>query len=113
MACDTILNLLLKKDEVELKLDESAFVDLLKALVYWSGTIQYIQYVDWLNKFLLDMWPFLEKFNYSRRDFISRHVLCDSSSQIICLCGFDHGLLIGMSSYRAFHLLLLLIEDGI
>lgn len=36
LACDTIMNLLLKKDEVQLTLDESAFVDLLKALAYWS-----------------------------------------------------------------------------
>ncbi|XP_061341028.1 uncharacterized protein LOC133287430 [Gastrolobium bilobum] len=37
LACDTIMNLLLKKDKVQLVLDESAFVDLLKALAYWSA----------------------------------------------------------------------------
>ncbi|KAJ1413152.1 Neurochondrin [Sesbania bispinosa] len=37
LACDTIMNLLLKKDKVQLMLDESAFVDLLKALACWSG----------------------------------------------------------------------------
>lgn len=36
LACDTIMNLLLKKDKVRLMLHESAFVDLLKALAYWS-----------------------------------------------------------------------------
>lgn len=36
LACDTIMNLLLKKDEVPIMLDESAIVDLLKALAYWS-----------------------------------------------------------------------------
>ncbi|GAU23110.1 hypothetical protein TSUD_305570, partial [Trifolium subterraneum] len=43
MACDTILNLLLKKDEVQLKLDESAFADLLKALAYWSENTKDMQ----------------------------------------------------------------------
>ncbi|KAI4337280.1 hypothetical protein L6164_015716 [Bauhinia variegata] len=38
LACDTTLNLLLKKDKVDLMLNESAFVDLLKALAYWSVT---------------------------------------------------------------------------
>ncbi|GAU41731.1 hypothetical protein TSUD_349920 [Trifolium subterraneum] len=33
LACDTIMNLLLNKDKL---LDESAFVDLLKVLAYWS-----------------------------------------------------------------------------
>ncbi|XP_019417134.1 PREDICTED: neurochondrin isoform X2 [Lupinus angustifolius] len=36
LACDTAMNLLLKKDKVQLMLDELNFVDLLKALVYWS-----------------------------------------------------------------------------
>ncbi|XP_058785918.1 uncharacterized protein LOC131660650 [Vicia villosa] len=36
LACDTIMNLLLKKNKVQFILDESAFVDLLKALAYWS-----------------------------------------------------------------------------
>ncbi|CAL0319142.1 unnamed protein product [Lupinus luteus] len=36
LACDTTMNLLLKKDKVQLMLDELNFVDLLKALVYWS-----------------------------------------------------------------------------
>ncbi|TKY53795.1 neurochondrin protein [Spatholobus suberectus] len=36
LACDTIMNLLLKKDKVQIMLDESAIVDLLKALAYWS-----------------------------------------------------------------------------
>ncbi|CAL5204978.1 unnamed protein product [Lathyrus oleraceus] len=36
LACDTIMNLLLKKNKVQFMLDESAFVDLLKALAYWS-----------------------------------------------------------------------------
>ncbi|KAK7345934.1 hypothetical protein VNO77_16550 [Canavalia gladiata] len=36
LACDTIMNLLLKKDTVQMVLDESAIVDLLKALAYWS-----------------------------------------------------------------------------
>ncbi|CAJ2643612.1 unnamed protein product [Trifolium pratense] len=43
LACDTILNLLLKKDEVQLKLDESAFVDLLKASAYWSENTKDMQ----------------------------------------------------------------------
>ncbi|CAJ1966990.1 unnamed protein product [Sphenostylis stenocarpa] len=36
LACDTIMNLLLKKDKVSMMLDESAIVHLLKALAYWS-----------------------------------------------------------------------------
>ncbi|KAK8468287.1 hypothetical protein PHAVU_007G279700 [Phaseolus vulgaris] len=36
LACDTILNLLLKKDKVHTMLDESASVRLLKALAYWT-----------------------------------------------------------------------------
>jgi hypothetical protein len=36
LACDTIMNLLLNKDKVQLMLDESDFVDVLKALAYWS-----------------------------------------------------------------------------
>ncbi|XP_027364186.1 neurochondrin [Abrus precatorius] len=36
LACDTITNLLLKKDKVQMVLDESVIVDLLKALTYWS-----------------------------------------------------------------------------
>ncbi|KAG4917147.1 hypothetical protein JHK87_054704 [Glycine soja] len=36
MACDTIMNLLLKKDKVQIMLDVSAIVDLLKALAHWS-----------------------------------------------------------------------------
>ncbi|KAK7393742.1 hypothetical protein VNO78_22306 [Psophocarpus tetragonolobus] len=36
LACDTIMNLLLKKDKVQIMLGESAIVDLLKALSHWS-----------------------------------------------------------------------------
>ncbi|KAL2323768.1 hypothetical protein Fmac_028147 [Flemingia macrophylla] len=36
LACDTILNLLLKKEKVQIMLDELAIVDLLKTLAYWS-----------------------------------------------------------------------------
>ncbi|XP_014511278.1 neurochondrin isoform X1 [Vigna radiata var. radiata] len=38
LACDTIVNLLLKKDKVHMMLDESAIVRLLKALAYWSDS---------------------------------------------------------------------------
>ncbi|CAK7353824.1 unnamed protein product [Dovyalis caffra] len=37
LACDTILNLLLKKEQVQFQMDESTFIDLLKALGYWAG----------------------------------------------------------------------------
>ncbi|KAK7279303.1 hypothetical protein RJT34_24351 [Clitoria ternatea] len=36
LACDTIMNLILKKDKLQIVLEESAIVDLLKALAYWS-----------------------------------------------------------------------------
>ncbi|GMY29228.1 neurochondrin isoform X1 [Fagus crenata] len=36
LACDTIMNLLLKKEQAQLLLDESTFVHLLKALAYWT-----------------------------------------------------------------------------
>ncbi|KAJ7958552.1 neurochondrin [Quillaja saponaria] len=39
LACDTIMNLLLKSDTVQLMLDESAFIDLLKALANWTEKI--------------------------------------------------------------------------
>ncbi|XP_038696051.1 neurochondrin isoform X2 [Tripterygium wilfordii] len=37
MACDTMMNLLLKKEQVRLSMDESTSADLLKALGYWAG----------------------------------------------------------------------------
>ncbi|KAL6345454.1 hypothetical protein AAG906_017173 [Vitis piasezkii] len=37
LACDTILNLLLKRDQIKFQLDESTSVHLLKALAYWTG----------------------------------------------------------------------------
>ncbi|MED6132477.1 hypothetical protein PIB30_019452 [Stylosanthes scabra] len=37
LACDTIMNLLLKNDKIQLTVDKSSFVNLLKALAYWSG----------------------------------------------------------------------------
>ncbi|KAJ4707824.1 Neurochondrin [Melia azedarach] len=36
LACDTILNLFLKKEQVQFPIDESTFVQLLKALAYWT-----------------------------------------------------------------------------
>nr|XP_025623571.1 neurochondrin isoform X6 [Arachis hypogaea] len=39
LACDTIMNLLLKNDKIQLTVDESSFVSLLRALAYWSGTV--------------------------------------------------------------------------
>ncbi|WJZ85330.1 hypothetical protein VitviT2T_004873 [Vitis vinifera] len=36
LACDTILNLLLKRDQIKFRLDESTSVHLLKALAYWT-----------------------------------------------------------------------------
>ncbi|KAM3711340.1 hypothetical protein ACJW31_01G101300 [Castanea mollissima] len=36
LACDTIMNLLLKREQARLSLDESTFVHLLKALAYWT-----------------------------------------------------------------------------
>jgi hypothetical protein len=39
LACDTIMNLLLNKDKVQLMLDEPTFVDVLKALAFWSENI--------------------------------------------------------------------------
>lgn len=36
LACDTVMNLLLKREQVQFVLDESTFVHLLKALAYWT-----------------------------------------------------------------------------
>ncbi|VFQ66784.1 unnamed protein product [Cuscuta campestris] len=36
LACDTVLNLLTKRQELQLSLDVSSFVHLLKALTYWA-----------------------------------------------------------------------------
>ncbi|XP_068345246.1 uncharacterized protein [Pyrus communis] len=36
LACDTILNLLLKKEQLQIPLDDSVLVNLLKALAYWT-----------------------------------------------------------------------------
>ncbi|KAK9280645.1 hypothetical protein L1049_014341 [Liquidambar formosana] len=36
LACDTIMNLLLKREQLRFPLDESTFVHLLKALAYWT-----------------------------------------------------------------------------
>ncbi|KAI9106338.1 hypothetical protein K1719_021866 [Acacia pycnantha] len=36
LACDTIMNLLLKKDKLQLTLEESTIVNILKALAYWA-----------------------------------------------------------------------------
>ncbi|CAL8997016.1 unnamed protein product [Prunus brigantina] len=36
LACDTILNLLLKKEQLRIPLDDSTLVNLLKALAYWT-----------------------------------------------------------------------------
>ncbi|XP_062163182.1 uncharacterized protein LOC133870141 [Alnus glutinosa] len=40
LACDTVMNLLLKKEQLRLLLDESTFVHLLKALAYWTEAIE-------------------------------------------------------------------------
>lgn len=37
LACDTIMNLLLKREQVQFSADISTFVDLLKAFAYWGG----------------------------------------------------------------------------
>ncbi|KAI7987574.1 Neurochondrin [Camellia lanceoleosa] len=37
LACDTIMNLLLKRDQIRVQLDDAYFVRLLRALVYWTG----------------------------------------------------------------------------
>ncbi|ONI34527.1 hypothetical protein PRUPE_1G485900 [Prunus persica] len=39
LACDTILNLLLKKEQLRIPLDDSTLVNLLKALAYWTEGI--------------------------------------------------------------------------
>ncbi|KAL5698436.1 hypothetical protein ACHQM5_029470 [Ranunculus cassubicifolius] len=36
LACDTLINLLLKKKEISVQLEESSVVDLLKAIAYWT-----------------------------------------------------------------------------
>ncbi|GMH07881.1 hypothetical protein Nepgr_009721 [Nepenthes gracilis] len=36
LACDTILNLLLKREQIHVQLDESVFVPLLRAFAYWA-----------------------------------------------------------------------------
>ncbi|KAJ8433311.1 LOW QUALITY PROTEIN: hypothetical protein Cgig2_012879 [Carnegiea gigantea] len=36
LACDIVMNILLKREHIKVQLDESVFVDLLKALVYWA-----------------------------------------------------------------------------
>ncbi|CAL5440109.1 unnamed protein product [Camellia sinensis] len=37
LACDTIMNLLLKRDQIRVQLDDAYFVRLLRALAYWTG----------------------------------------------------------------------------
>lgn len=37
LACDTVLNFLLKKEHIEVQLDESVFLHVLKALAYWTA----------------------------------------------------------------------------
>ncbi|XP_058203344.1 uncharacterized protein LOC131317754 isoform X1 [Rhododendron vialii] len=37
LACDTVVNLLLKRDQIQVPLDEACFVHLLGALAYWTG----------------------------------------------------------------------------
>lgn len=37
LACDTVVNLLLKRDQIEVPLDDACFVRLLEALAYWTG----------------------------------------------------------------------------
>ncbi|KAF8393093.1 hypothetical protein HHK36_021334 [Tetracentron sinense] len=39
LACDTIMNFLLKREEIQVRLDESDFVHLLGALAYWTEDI--------------------------------------------------------------------------
>ncbi|XP_031382771.1 uncharacterized protein LOC116196947 isoform X1 [Punica granatum] len=36
LACDTVLNLLIKREELQLSMDASLYIDLLKALTYWA-----------------------------------------------------------------------------
>ncbi|KAG5562896.1 hypothetical protein RHGRI_005585 [Rhododendron griersonianum] len=37
LACDTVVNLLLKRDQIQVPLDDACFVRLLGALAYWTG----------------------------------------------------------------------------
>lgn len=37
LACDTVVNLLLKRDQIEVPLHDACFVRLLEALAYWTG----------------------------------------------------------------------------
>ncbi|KAJ4823705.1 hypothetical protein Tsubulata_051574, partial [Turnera subulata] len=57
LACDTIMNLLLKKEQIRFVMEESTYVDLLKALLYWavdSGDITVIMMASSLSALILD-----------------------------------------------------------
>ncbi|XP_077238016.1 neurochondrin family protein [Tasmannia lanceolata] len=38
LSCDTLMNILLKREEIRAQLDESNFTNLLRALAYWTGS---------------------------------------------------------------------------
>ncbi|WJX86885.1 hypothetical protein P8452_69134 [Trifolium repens] len=85
LACDTIMNLLLNKDKVQLVLDEPTFVDVLKALAYWSGNTDDMSNMMMASSICSLIFDYtLEEALLNHPDF--KHGILSSLYQLIARC---------------------------
>ncbi|KAJ6732266.1 NEUROCHONDRIN [Salix purpurea] len=74
LACDTILNLLLKKEQMRFRMDESTFIDLLKALGYWAGNANDLSVIIMASSICALI------FDYTSEETLLNHPNFDNSS---------------------------------
>uniref|UniRef100_A0A2P2L9B7 Uncharacterized protein MANES_03G012200 n=1 Tax=Rhizophora mucronata TaxID=61149 RepID=A0A2P2L9B7_RHIMU len=74
LACDTIMNMLLKKEKVQFPADELTIIDLLKALGYWA------EHVDDPSIFMMAASICALIFDYMSEEALLNHPNFDSSS---------------------------------
>lgn len=74
LACDTVLNLLLKKEQMQFRMDESTFIDLLKALGYWAGNANDLSVIIMASSICALI------FDYTSEETLLNHPNLDNSS---------------------------------
>nr|TKS11118.1 hypothetical protein D5086_0000077200 [Populus alba] len=74
LACDTVLNLLLKKEQMRFRMDESTFIDLLKAIGYWAGNANDLSVIIMASSICALI------FDYTSEEALLNHPNFDNSS---------------------------------
>ncbi|GAV79586.1 Neurochondrin domain-containing protein [Cephalotus follicularis] len=92
LACDTVMNLLLKKEQLKFFMDQTTYLNLLKALAYWAenkSDPSSIMVASTICVLILDYTSEEELLNHPNFDFSSFIKLSELIAKSLASCGQD------------------------